>query len=225
MPENLSRLCYPWLFMSNEMQWDRRRGGCGRRSSAVRSPAPGAFPFSPSLCPRSPARWQHFWAIPPAPGGGRKAAGGAGVTPRRHRGAALCPAAPTGTEGGAEREEGKGKGSVNVGPRSRTRCLTLPSSSAWPLAARRGGWLPFFWGVSGMGNVKRMYPGVSREPSSFSVAVSLWSICWGRGAGFSAFLKPACSQTELANLFGRWELGRESGSAARCRGVPFPELL
>lgn len=143
--------------------------------------------------------------------GGRRAGAGAGIAGAAERG-------PVGLAAGGE--EGRVKSSVKASPRSRTRCLILPSSIAWSLAARRGGWLP-----SGVFRARGTYtectPG---SPGAVAVALlqspSEASAACGKGRGtHSAFLKLVCLQADLVNLFGRRDSGRESGSTAHCRGL------
>lgn len=247
MPKDRHRLCQHRLFVSSGREGDGCRSRCRtrparRRGAAGRAPAwphgrregggdgrRPLFPLSPSSCPRSPARWQHFWAIRrrrPGEGGRWAGAGAAG------RGSAGSPGAASGRLAAGRwvcGEEERVESSGNVGPRSRTRWLTLPSSTAWPLAARGcvcvwGGGVTF-WSVTYTG----MSPGICRAAAgrSFTAAVPVQaSAAGGRGGGTgSAVLKLACSQTEFACLFRRWETGRESQSAARCRVVTCPELL
>lgn len=160
MPKDLHRLCQHRLFVSSHREGDGCRSRCrtrpARRRGAARRcptpPAPGgrrrwppaAFPFSPALCPRSPARWQHFWAIRRRrPGeGGRWAGAGAGAAGRGSAGSPGAASGPLAAGRWAWGEEERVESGGNVGPRSRTRWSTLPGSTAWPLAARRGGRLP-----------------------------------------------------------------------------------
>lgn len=132
----------------------------------------------------------------------------------RHR---APPGWGLGERGRAERQE--------RGPWPKEKLLCSAELRSLASGPRPGARLP----SGALGELHRVCPGIFRGPPSCTVSLlpfpSKASAARGKGGGTgSAIPTLAHSQTELANVFPRWELGRESRVAPRCRAGVFPDL-